>query len=84
MKISNHGLVLLRVSHNVAQGRFRAYSKRISYKMILSKNQQEPGRAMAVITILLIAGSNIVQSASSIRPRSLLFRISDFQKFYFL
>ena len=47
MKISIHWLVLLRVSQKVAQGRLRACSQRISYKMILSKNQQEPLRAMA-------------------------------------
>ena len=71
MKISIHGLVLLRVSQKVAQGRLRAYSKRISYKIILSKFQHGPRRAPAVITILLIASSNIDQSATSIRPRSL-------------
>ena len=83
MKILIHGLVLQRVVLLIATGRLRAYQKRTSYNMILSKIQLGPKWALAVITILLIARSNIDQSASSIRPRSLWSRISDFQKFYF-
>ena len=47
MEIFIQGLVLFRLVQKVSAGRLRAYPKRISYKMILSKIQYGPGRAVA-------------------------------------
>ena len=52
MKIFIQGLVLFRLVQKVAAGRLRAYPKRISYEMILSKIQHGPGRAAADFPVL--------------------------------
>jgi len=52
MKIFIQGLVLFRLVLKVAAGRLRAYPKRISYKMILSKIQHGAGRDTADFPVL--------------------------------